>query len=457
MKRRGEEAARLLVVCLLVLGAGACRKGAGGGTSEATSAPTGAGGTEVAAAPAASGEATGAGSADAPSTTAATATGPEMPTWPTGEPCRLAARKVWHAEAKRMELPPTAPAPVDGLPTVLDLAIDEGWNTCAVTPERGVACWGVGIRGLVAEDPDVRGRPGPIAGLADVAAIRPAQTPHACALGVDGSVVCFGAANNRKLGSAANETTWTETPEPVAGLPRATALAVGFGFTCALVEDRTVHCWGRNESGQLGDGTREPRTAPALVPGLSDVTAISAGREQACAVLADRTVRCWGEMLATRCPDPFVAPVAVPGLADVVQLAVGWDHACAVVADGTVRCWGEGEGGQLGDGALARRFTPIAVPGLADVAAVEAGDGVTCALRKDGTVACWGKNHCGQADGGTSDRVYLDVPAAIPGVAEVAQLAVGGMQTCVRRTDGGVLCWGATTPSQLGACLAAWQ
>jgi alpha-tubulin suppressor-like RCC1 family protein len=355
-----------------------------------------------------------------------------------------------------MELPPTPPSPVDGLPTALALAIDEGWNTCAVTPDRGVACWGVGIRGALGDEPEVRGRPGPIAGLADVAAILPAQTPHACALGLDGSVACFGAGNNRQLGSAANETGWTLTPSPVEGLPRSTALAVGFGFTCALAADGTVRCWGRNESGQLGDGTREARQTPAPVPGLAGVTAISAGREQLCAVLADRTVRCWGDMLATRCPDQHTAPVTVPDLADVAQLAVGWDHACATITDGTVRCWGEGDGGQIGDGGRMRRFTPVAVPGLADAVAVETGDGVACALRKDGTVACWGKNQCGQADGGASARTHLTEPAAIPGVTDAVELAVGGMQSCVRRRDGGVLCWGATTPSQLGACLAAW-
>jgi hypothetical protein len=43
-----------------------------------------------------------------------------------------------------------------------------------------------------------------------------------------------------------------------------------------------------------------------------------------------------------------------------------------------------------------------------------------------------------------------------PGVAEVVQLAVGGMQSCARRKDGTVLCWGATTPTQFSACLAVW-
>lgn len=451
---------RALAVCLLVLALGGCRKGAGGGVADSV-APTGPADRSGApvpdstAAPAV--ESTEAGPSDAQDAVSPTGRTAEAPRWPAEEPCRLGARKVWHQEVRRMEPAPTPPAPVAGLPEALDLAMDEGWNVCAVTPDHAASCWGVGIRGALTDDPEARARPAPIAGLTEVAAVLPAQTPHACALGLDGSVACFGAPNNRKLGSAANETPhWSETPARVEGLPRAKSLAVGFGFACALAEDGTVRCWGRNDSGQLGDGTRESRWTPAPVSGLSDVTAISAGREQACAVLEDRTVRCWGDMLATFCRDQAVVPTPVPDLSGVARISVGWDHACAVLGDGGVRCWGENDGGQLGDGSLTHRFTPVAVSGLADALAVESGDGVTCAVRRDGSVACWGKNQCGQADGGASGRLYLETPAPVPGATNVAQVAVGGMQTCVRRADGAVLCWGATTPPQLAACLAVW-
>jgi len=447
------QPARLPIVCLLLLGIIGCRKGSGEEAAGASPAERKAAAGDAASrsAPDRADATTAPDAPEAPDAPAA-----QAPPWPTREPCRLAARKVWHEEVRRMEPPPTPPSPVEGLPAALALALDEGWNACAVTPDHGATCWGVGIRGPLADDPEARSRPGPIAGLADVALVLPAQTPHACTLGLDGSVSCFGAPNNRKLGSAANETWWSEAPARVVGLPKTRALAVGFGFSCALAEDGTVRCWGRNDSGQLGDGTREPRRTPAPVPGLTGVAAIAAGREQACAVLEDRTVRCWGDMLATFCREEVPVPVPVPGLAGVAQLSVGWDHACAVLEDGTVRCWGENDGGQLGDGSWTHRFTPVAVAGLTDAAAVEAGDGVTCAVRRDGTVVCWGKNQCGQADGGASGRPYLETPTPVPGVTGVAQLAVGGMQTCARRTDDGVLCWGATTPPQFAACLAAW-
>jgi alpha-tubulin suppressor-like RCC1 family protein len=55
------------------------------------------------------------------------------------------------------------------------------------------------------------------------------------------------------------------------------AVAAGGEHTCALLGDGTVRCWGRNDYGQLGDGTTTHRSTPATVSGLSGATAVAAG------------------------------------------------------------------------------------------------------------------------------------------------------------------------------------
>ena len=71
-------------------------------------------------------------------------------------------------------------------------------------------------------------------------------------------------------------------------------LACGDFHTCAIMKDRTVRCWGRNKSGELGDGTDTDQVRPTPVKNLADVEELALGANFSCARLADKTVKCWG-------------------------------------------------------------------------------------------------------------------------------------------------------------------
>src|SRR5262249_42863020 len=67
----------------------------------------------------------------------------------------------------------------------------------------------------------------------------------------------------------------TATPTPTASLSQPPAafdrsvasVATGYGHACALLNDGTVHCWGRNSEGELGIGTNDNRgDAPGELP-----------------------------------------------------------------------------------------------------------------------------------------------------------------------------------------------
>ena len=80
-------------------------------------------------------------------------------------------------------------------------------------------------------------------------------------------------------------------------------VSAGTGFSadgrgdhvCVVTVPGGVKCWGGNESGQLGDGTTNSRTAPVDVDGLrSGVALVSAGSRHTCAVTTPGDVKCWG-------------------------------------------------------------------------------------------------------------------------------------------------------------------
>src|SRR5262249_16263395 len=128
-------------------------------------------------------------------------------------------------------------------------------------------------------------------------------------------------------------------------------------------------------------------------------------------------------------------------------------HSCARMADGTVKCWGANGLGELGDGTTTDRALPTTVPGLAGVAQLALGGQHSCARLDDGTVKCWGGNFSGELGDGTTTA--KSKPTAVPGLTGVAKLALGGSagvsaHSCALMNDGTVKCWGYNGHGQLG-------
>jgi alpha-tubulin suppressor-like RCC1 family protein len=232
-----------------------------------------------------------------------------------------------------------------------------------------------------------------------------------------------------------------------------TFVAAGANHSCAVMADGTARCWGRNQAGQIGDGTLVNRTSSVAVSGLTGAMSIAAGANHTCARLSTGAVKCWGSNAFGQIGDNTTTmrktPVAVSGLSSgVVQLAAGTSHTCALISGGTVKCWGLNSSGQLGDGTTTMRKTPVLVSGLSGVTQIAAGGNHTCARLSSGAVKCWGQNASGQVgDGSTTQRL---TPIAVSGLSGAMQVAAGANHTCVRLSTGAVKCWGSNALGQIG-------
>ena len=145
----------------------------------------------------------------------------------------------------------------------------------------------------------------------------------------------------------------THVPMRVPGIDTATRLDAGDYHTCAVLADGTVWCWGSNEYGMLGqDYDVDSTHVPVQVPGIDAVTGASVGNDYTCAVLADGTVWCWGaneygksgrddyQLLTSYQPWPTTnyVPMQVPGIDTATSVSTGGYHTCTALADGTVWC-----------------------------------------------------------------------------------------------------------------------
>jgi len=88
-----------------------------------------------------------------------------------------------------------------------------------------------------------------------------AAAHHKCAVLRTGGVLCWGANEYGQLGLGT--TTKEEfVPLTVTGVTDAIDVAVGYEHTCILRAGGSVQCMGRNNHGQLGDGTATDRSTP---------------------------------------------------------------------------------------------------------------------------------------------------------------------------------------------------
>jgi hypothetical protein len=187
-----------------------------------------------------------------------------------------------------------------------------------------------------------------------------------------------------------------------------TEVRAGRDHSLALGSDRKVYAWGRNSSGQLGDGTVDSRTLPVAVRvGSVRYSGISAGRFHSLGLASDGTVYGWGGngfgQLGDGTTDGRLEPVLSSGLTVLARsVSAGWVHSVVLGVDGKAYAWGGNAAGQLGDTTVEDRSMAVAVVGISgNLKSVVAGGEYSLGLGDDGVVYGWGANESGQLGDGT--------------------------------------------------------
>lgn len=342
-----------------------------------------------------------------------------------------------------------------------------GQHFCGVTPEGAVKCWGLGTNGQLG-DGGTSSSPIPVqvAGLDSGYQLAAVGWSSSCALSDQGSVKCWGTGSFGQLGNGLNENSLLPVDVDLKG-DRAVAIASGRLHSCAALAQGGVKCWGYNNVGQLGTGTRTNANVPTAVSGLTDtVVSMAAGDSHTCAATVQRTVYCWGSNGNSL--DPYgrlgqggngytpaisATPLIVPGL-EAVKLAAGSDHTCAQTASGGAVCWGRSNNGQTGTGSGVVTTSPRQVVGLTSgVVDISAGQLFSCAKLVDGSFKCWGSNNTGQLGigsiSGAQDK--RDTPVTVTVAPSGTKSLSHGLQTTCAVTSGSeAWCWGDGYNGKLG-------
>ncbi|NDD97506.1 MAG: hypothetical protein EBZ93_08405, partial [Actinobacteria bacterium] len=409
----------------------------------------------------------------------------------------------------------------DNLPTVdlgtgrTAISISAGSNhTCSLLDDNSVKCWGDNTNGqLGLGDTNARGDGASEMGnslgvvpLGVAATSVIASDTTTCATINGGQLKCWGANVFGQLGIGSTNSQGDGSGE-IAGLAAvnlgtgrtAIGVAPGYEFTCALLDDQSLKCWGRNGIGELGIGTAEGGiigdhaigdTAGEMGNSLTavnlttsfPVASMALTQWSSCAMFVNGKVKCWGrshygqlgyEDLLTRGDGASEMGENLPFVnlgtgRTAVSITSGWAHVCVLLDNGSVKCWGYNSDGELGIGDAIEKGLGAGQMGDNLVAvnlgtgrtavAISAGEYHTCAILNGGDVKCWGRNDLGQLGlGDTNNRgdgsgeMGDNLPVVNLGSGRTAVSISGGQyHTCARLDNNTLKCWGHSGDGALG-------
>jgi alpha-tubulin suppressor-like RCC1 family protein len=307
-----------------------------------------------------------------------------------------------------LPVPAVATEPTDPIVEVSALR-----HTCVRSENGNVRCWGDNAANQV--DPALVAAIAPAtpATWAPASVHVAAGVSHTCAADV-ASTWCWGSNADSQLTSAA------AGPGPIMfANPGYQALAAGGSHNCAILSDDTLSCWGSNSHGQQAQDPATVTTVidPTVIALVADVEALALGRQHTC-VLSMGVVSCFGRndlgQLGDGSGAQQFAPVAVAlpmEAGAITAIAAGTHHTCAIDDAAALWCWGSNDNGQLmlepdGMGNDLYTFVPVPIDVGDGVLAVTAGQTHTCVLTDEASILCWGTNASGQIGDGTTNFAF---------------------------------------------------
>ncbi len=332
------------------------------------------------------------------------------------------------------------------------------FHSCGLTLAGRAYCWGGNTWGTLGDGSTTdSNRPVDVAGGHQFADFD-SGAGHTCGVTESGQIFCWGLNDEGQAGDEfAN--IGIEEPLRLPGSQFWVEVSAGHDHTCALTSDGSAWCWGDNVTGHLGSGdTFNKSFQPVRVASDITFTTIVAGYYQSCALALSGQMYCWGRNDQGQIGDGSnvnrFTPVPVSG--DLTFRALGGGDAfmCGITTGGSAWCWGSNRSGEIGDPSLPNQVTPVQVDGLPELRKIYGAGGAftlpsapayACGLTANGEAWCWGGAIRGGLWGGATDG-----PVRIETGIRFRNLGLGAEHLCGVTTEGWAFCGGGNYVGQLG-------
>jgi len=292
---------------------------------------------------------------------------------------------------------------------------------------------------------------------------------HTLAIRDDGTLWAWGNNGSGRLGDGT--TTRRRSPVQIGSDNDWTQVGGGYSHTLGIRSNsgsNTLYAWGNNSYGQLGNGTTTGSTSP--VPISSGWVQVDCGYRHTLGIRnisgIGNKLHAWGRNNSGQLGDGTTTNRISPVQIDIgsgyncLQVACGYEHTLAIRSDNTLWAWGYNGNAQLGDGTTTNRTSPVQITSYNDWTQVACGKvvayffGHSVAIRDNGTLWACGLNNYGQLGFGVDGTTcwQMSPPRQIGTDTDWTQVACGGAYTLgIRSSSGNTLwAWGYRRFGQLG-------
>ncbi len=273
----------------------------------------------------------------------------------------------------------------------------------------------------------------------------------------DGTVYTCGPNNYGQQG-VKDAPSYVYEPIQIPTLSDIVQIACGFGQCLARTSDGHVWAWGRNNCGQIGNGTTTGAKEPVLL-NLEHITDIQCGGKFCMAMDEEGNIWGWGDnesgqlLLTGKKNTKVKEPTKLSVSGQFTQIACGGSTAFGLDHEGRLWSWGKNDYWQMGTNEVGKNSSEprqVMLPEGLHIKEIHAYNSHTAVLTEEGEVYQWGRTYSGQL--GNGKRPYRSLPLkACPEDGAVEQVATGSSSTYVLLEDGIIRTSGYSAVGQTGA------
>ena len=282
---------------------------------------------------------------------------------------------------------------------------------------------------------------------------------------LDGKLYTWG---NNEFGNTGNGTTNNQTTPYLVEINGKIKNVVSYlGDTVfAITEEGKLYSWGKNISGQVGNGTTNNQTTPYLVEiniKIKDV--VSSCDQTIYAITEEGKLYSWGNNISGQVGNGKTNNQTTPYLVEINSKIKDVVSSCdetvfAITEDGKLYSWGKNNHGQIGDGKAnddnsSNQLTPHLVVGIdGKVKDIIIDNYTVYAITEEGKLYSWGNNQRGQVGSSNPDNQnepMIKSPQELSIDGKIKNIFISFNDTVYAVTEEGKLySWGNNTKGQVG-------